>query len=65
LPLLQNPGHVLHNGVAILRPENLAGFGGNKLLVDAIEEATESVRKGSSLAAPLGKSGLFPLESLI
>lgn len=56
-------GTLLHNGVAILQALKISrDSAGNKLLVDAIEEATESVRKGSSLAAPLGKSGLFPLD---
>ena len=30
--------------------------------MEVIEDATESVRKGASLAAPLGKSNLFPLD---
>ncbi len=56
-------GTLLHNGVPILQALKISrDSAGNKLLVDAIEEATESVRKGSSLAVPLGKSGLFPLD---
>jgi general secretion pathway protein F/type IV pilus assembly protein PilC len=56
-------GTLLHNGVPILQALKISrDSAGNRLLVEAIEDATESVRKGSSLAAPLGKSGLFPLD---
>lgn len=56
-------GTLLHNGVPILQALKISrDSAGNRLLVDAIEEATESVRKGSSLSGPLGKSGLFPLD---
>ncbi|HVP13776.1 MAG TPA: type II secretion system F family protein [Phycisphaerae bacterium] len=56
-------GTLLHNGVPILQSLKISrDSAGNRLLVDAVEEATESVRKGSSLAAPLAKSGLFPLD---
>ena len=58
-------GTLLHNGVPILQALKISrDSAGNRLLVDAIEDATESVRKGSSLAVPLGKSGLFPLDIL-
>lgn len=56
-------GTLLHNGVPILQSLKISrDSAGNSLLVHAIEDATESVRKGSSLATPLGKSGLFPLD---
>jgi len=56
-------GTLLHNGVPILQALKISrDSAGNKLLVDAVEEATESVRKGSSLAVPLNASGLFPLD---
>jgi len=56
-------GTLLHNGVPILQSLKISrDSAGNQLLVDAIEQATESVRKGSTLAAPLGDSNLFPLD---
>jgi len=56
-------GTLLANGVPILQALKISrDSAGNQVLVQAIEGATESVRKGSSLAAPLGESGLFPLD---
>jgi general secretion pathway protein F len=56
-------GTLLHNGVPILQSLKISrDSAGNSLLVAAIEDATESVRKGSTLATPLGKSNLFPLD---
>lgn len=56
-------GTLLHNGVPILQSLKIArDSAGNRLLMGVIEDATESVRKGASLAAPLGKSNLFPLD---
>ena len=56
-------GTLLHNGVPILQSLKIArDSAGNRLLMEVIEDATESVRKGASLAAPLGKSNLFPLD---
>ncbi|MBN2560840.1 MAG: type II secretion system F family protein [Phycisphaerae bacterium] len=56
-------GTLLTNGVPILQSLKISrDSAGNQMLVDAVEEATESVRKGSTLSAPLGKSGLFPLD---
>lgn len=56
-------GTLLNNGVPILQALKISrDSAGNRMLVDAIDEATENVRKGSSLAEPLGASGLFPLD---
>lgn len=56
-------GTLLQNGVPILQSLKIArDSAGNQVLCDAIEVATESVRTGASLAAPLGKSNLFPLD---
>ena len=56
-------GTLLQNGVPILQSLKIArDSAGNRVLCDAIEVATESVRKGASLAAPLGASNLFPLD---
>jgi len=56
-------GTLLKNGVPILQSLKIAkDSAGNQLLCDVIEEATENVRKGAALAAPLGKSNLFPLD---
>jgi general secretion pathway protein F/type IV pilus assembly protein PilC len=56
-------GTLLGNGVPILQALKIArDSAGNRLLVDVIEESTEQVRKGASLALPLGRSNLFPLD---
>jgi len=56
-------GTLLRNGVPILQALKISrDSAGNSLLVDVIEDATESVRKGASLSVPLGKSDLFPLD---
>lgn len=56
-------GTLLHNGVPILQSLKIArDSAGNKVLQEQIDIATESVRKGESLATPLGKSGIFPLD---
>jgi general secretion pathway protein F len=56
-------GTLLHNGVPILQSLKIArDSAGNRILAEQIDVATESVRKGETLAAPLGKSGLFPLD---
>lgn len=54
-------GTLLHNGVPILQSLRISkDSAGNIILADAIEEATESVRKGATLAEPLAASGVFP-----
>ncbi len=56
-------GTLLENGVAILQALKIArDSAGNRMLEEVIEEATESVRKGAALSAPLGNSSLFPLD---
>jgi len=56
-------GTLLHNGVPILQSLRIAkDSAGNPILAEQVEQAEESVRKGDSLANPLGKSGLFPLD---
>ena len=56
-------GTLLQNGVPILQALKISrDSAGNRLLVNAIEAATESVRKGAALATPLRESNLFPLD---
>lgn len=56
-------GTLLQNGVPILQALKISrDSAGNRILVAAVEEATESVRKGATLAQPLGSSNLFPLD---
>jgi type II secretory pathway component PulF len=54
-------GTLLHNGVPILRSlEISSGATGNKVLAQAIGEATENISAGQPLAGPLSASGQFP-----
>ncbi len=54
-------GTLLHNGVPILRSLQISRDAtGNRVLAEAIGEATENISAGQSLAAPLGASGKFP-----
>lgn len=56
-------GTLLHNGVPILQALKISrDSAGNRMLGVAIDEATESVRKGAALATPLLRSGMFPLD---
>lgn len=56
-------GTLLHNGVPILQSLKIArDSAGNRLLQEHIDAATEAVRKGESLAKPLGHGDLFPLD---
>lgn len=56
-------GTLLHNGVPILQALKISrDSAGNRLLMEIVDESIEGVRKGTSLAAPLGKSELFPLD---
>ncbi len=54
-------GTMLRNGVPILKALKISkDSAGNEILAKVIEEAGDSVKKGSALSAPLGESGLFP-----
>lgn len=54
-------GTLLHNGVPILRSLDISRDAtGNKVLSSAIEDASEHISSGDSLAKPLGESGHFP-----
>ncbi|MCH7726841.1 MAG: type II secretion system F family protein [Planctomycetes bacterium] len=54
-------GTMLHNGVPILRSLEISReAAGNRVLSEAIEDASENVTAGASLAEPLSKSGHFP-----
>jgi general secretion pathway protein F/type IV pilus assembly protein PilC len=56
-------GTLLNNGVPILQSLKISrDSAGNTILMDQIDEATEAVRKGQSLAQPLGAGGFFPLD---
>jgi len=56
-------GTMLQNGVPILQALRIAkDSAGNRILADEIERAAESVRKGETLAVPLGECGLFPVD---
>ncbi len=56
-------GTLLHNGVPILQALKISrDSAGNRFLSEVIDNATESVRKGATLAEPLGKSSMFPLD---
>lgn len=58
-------GTMLHNGVPILQALKISkDSAGNVILSEQIEKAAENVRKGETLAAPLGQSGLFPADVL-
>lgn len=54
-------GTMLRNGVPILRALEISRkAAGNRILATAIEEASENISSGESLAAPLSASGYFP-----
>ena len=54
-------GTLLRNGVPILRSLAISrDAAGNRVLSEAIEQATENITAGESLAQPLRKSGCFP-----
>ncbi len=54
-------GTLLSNGVPILKSLEISGSAaGNRLLRDSVTDATENIRSGESLAAPLRSSGHFP-----
>lgn len=54
-------GTLLRNGVPILKSLEISReTAGNRVLEEAIEQATENISSGESLAAPLAASGRFP-----
>ena len=54
-------GTLLRNGVPILKSLEISReAAGNRILSEAIEEASENISSGQSLAAPLSASGHFP-----
>ncbi len=54
-------GTLLHNGVPILRSLEISREAtGNRVLSQAIQDASENVTAGESLAGPLSQSGHFP-----
>ena len=54
-------GTLLRNGVPILRSLEISRqAAGNRVLAQAIADASENISSGASLAAPLGASGYFP-----
>ena len=54
-------GTLLGNGVSILKALEISRHAtGNRVLSDTIEQATENITAGESLAVPLTKSGQFP-----
>ncbi|NLX12233.1 MAG: type II secretion system F family protein [Phycisphaerales bacterium] len=56
-------GTLLHNGVPILQALGISKDAtGSQILAEEIAKASESVQQGHALAAPLAKSGLFPMD---
>jgi type IV pilus assembly protein PilC len=54
-------GTMLRNGVPILKSLEVSrDAAGNRVLSEAISQASENISSGQTLAAPLGKSGYFP-----
>ncbi len=54
-------GTLLHNGVPILKSLGISReAAGNRMLSEAIEEASENITSGASLSRPLAASGYFP-----
>jgi general secretion pathway protein F/type IV pilus assembly protein PilC len=55
-------GTLLRNGVPILKSLDISrATSGNLVLSEAIEDASDNISSGESLAAPLGASGHFPM----
>ncbi|MDR2345654.1 MAG: type II secretion system F family protein [Planctomycetaceae bacterium] len=54
-------GTLLKNGVPIVKSLEIAGDAiGNRVLLNAIQKATEKISSGTRLAVPLAESGNFP-----
>ncbi len=55
-------GTLLRNGVPILKSLEISRrAAGNRILSEAIADASENISAGESLATPLGESGHFPM----
>ena len=55
-------GTLLHNGVPIIRSLQIASDAtANRVLARAVQEASENISAGQTLAGPLGASGKFPV----
>jgi general secretion pathway protein F len=58
-------GTLIASGVPILQALQIAkDSADNRVLADAVEASAENVRKGESLAAPLARTQLFPMDIL-
>jgi len=58
-------GTLIASGVPILQALQIAkDSADNQVLADAVEASAENVRKGESLAAPLARTQLFPMDIL-
>ena len=58
-------GTLLENGIPLIAAMQISrDAAGNPVLAEAVDAAVESVRSGEPLAAPLGRSGLFPEDTL-
>jgi len=56
-------GTLLKNGVPILKALEISrDASGNKILSEAIQQASENITSGESLSVPLKKSGHFPIN---
>jgi type II secretory pathway component PulF len=56
-------GTLLKNGVPILKALDISrDASGNKILSEAIQQASENITSGESLSVPLKKSGHFPIN---
>ncbi len=58
-------GMLLDNGIPMLSAMQISRDAvGHELMAEAIDGATDAVKRGDSLAGPLGKSGLLPEETI-
>jgi general secretion pathway protein F/type IV pilus assembly protein PilC len=56
-------GTLLKNGVPIVKSLEIAGDAiGNRVLLNAIQRASEKISSGARLAVPLAESGCFPVS---
>ncbi|MFK7960529.1 MAG: type II secretion system F family protein [Phycisphaerales bacterium] len=58
-------GTMLENGIPLLAAMRIArDAAGNPVMAEAIDDASDSVQSGATLAVPLGESGLFSEEAV-